>query len=232
MKLEGPYFNTTGWEQDFNGLHPVNMLANIAKFQNKIEAKYEPFRGYVQKTGDGNFKKIVTCTYDNIIAHGNGKLEKQAKLVSARNMIIKLKQIDIGIVNETLASGITTDNNPHKKPVVQQFKKFKSAGTLESSFVAASTAKSESDIGKPSGYPNSNTIEKCDEYDKDVKQYKAYLEGKILEPKESLASFSNEELDTGQNNKTQPKIVFKRQSSDIINSKEIESKKIKFDDKL
>ena len=72
MKLEGPYFNTTGWEQDFNGLHPVNMLANIAKFQNKIEAKYEPFRGYVQKTGDGNFKKIVTCTYDNIIAHVNG----------------------------------------------------------------------------------------------------------------------------------------------------------------
>ena len=43
----------------------------------------------------------------------------QAKLVAARNMIEKLKEMNIGIVNETLAAGVEVDHQAvHKKPVI------------------------------------------------------------------------------------------------------------------
>ena len=35
LDLEGPHFNTAGWDQDHNGVHPVEMLARIAKFESK-----------------------------------------------------------------------------------------------------------------------------------------------------------------------------------------------------
>jgi len=174
--LDGPHFSTAGWEGDFNGIHPVEMLARIAKFQNKVEAKYDPCRkSVVNNSGDSSFRKIVTCTYGNLQSFGNGKLEKQAKLVAARNMIYKLKLIDIGIINETIAAGVKTDINPHKKPIVQQFKMFKSAGTLASSFVAASSETKDS-VEVISSCSNKNQSQELDE---EVKLYKAYLKGKV-----------------------------------------------------
>ena len=62
----------------------------------------------------------IRCVYDGgFEAFGNGKLEKQAKLVAAWNMIERLKKENIGIVNETLATGIVVDKNVLKKPVLQ-----------------------------------------------------------------------------------------------------------------
>ena len=64
----------------------------------------------------------IRCVYDGgFEAFGNGKLEKQAKLVAAWNMIERLKKENIGIVNETLATGIVVDKNVLKKPVLQIF---------------------------------------------------------------------------------------------------------------
>ena len=64
----------------------------------------------------------IRCVYDGgFEAFGNGKLEKQAKLVTAWNMIERLKKENIGIVNETLATGIVVDKNVLKKPVLQIF---------------------------------------------------------------------------------------------------------------
>merc|ERR1719452_247862 len=150
----------------------------------------------------------MSCTYDNIEAFGNGKLEKQARLVSARNMISKLRQINIGIVNETLATGVKADVNPHKKPIVQQFKMFKSAGTLSSSFVAASTA--EPAI---SGTSSCKVNERLEADKKEIDKFQAYIEGKIADPSDELpkepdASFVETKP------VTEPKIVFKRPSGD------------------
>jgi len=39
-ELEGPHFSTAGWDQDHSGVHPVEMLARIAKFEGKEEARY------------------------------------------------------------------------------------------------------------------------------------------------------------------------------------------------
>ena len=66
------------------------------------------------------FNLITTrCVYDGgFEAFGNGKLEKQAKLVAAWNMIERLKKENIGIVNETLATGIVVDKSVLKKPVI------------------------------------------------------------------------------------------------------------------
>ena len=64
----------------------------------------------------------IRCVYDGgFEAFGNGKLEKQAKLVAAWNMIERLKKENIGIVNETLATGIVVDKSVLKKPVLQIF---------------------------------------------------------------------------------------------------------------
>ena len=39
--------------------------------------------------------------------------------MAARNMIEKLKEMNIGIVNETLAAGVEVDHQAvHKKPVI------------------------------------------------------------------------------------------------------------------
>ena len=101
----------------------------------------------------------IRCVYDGgFEAFGNGKLEKQAKLVAAWNMIERLKKENIGIVNETLATGIVVDKSVLKKPVIfsnfcqvgltpyfqvaGQFTSFKKAGTLSSSFVSASSSSS------------------------------------------------------------------------------------------
>ena len=45
-------------------------------------------------------------------------MDKQAKLVAAWNMIERLKKDNIGIVNETLATGIVVDKSVLKKPVI------------------------------------------------------------------------------------------------------------------
>ena len=64
----------------------------------------------------------IRCVYDGgFEAFGNGKLEKQAKLVAAWNMIERLKKENIGIVNETLATGIVVDKSVLKKTVLQIF---------------------------------------------------------------------------------------------------------------
>jgi len=220
-RLEGPYLSTSGWEQDHNGVHPVEMMARIATFQSKQEAQYEQYRKPFNRKGKSEYNKIVVCTYDGLEAFGNGKLEKQAKLVSARNMICKLKQFNIGIVNETIAAGVKSDFNPHKKPLVQQFKMFKSAGTLASSFVKASTdSNSSSSITTPPPPP----VE-----DKEVDQYKAYIEGKISDPGDSLPTES--EIKETKSAATKPQIVFKRTNSDQNSIEESEScsKKIKND---
>ena len=63
--------------------------------------------------------EISRCVYDGgFEAFGNGKLDKQAKLVAAWNMIERLKKDNIGIVNETLATGIVVDKSVLKKPVI------------------------------------------------------------------------------------------------------------------
>lgn len=202
-RLEGPHFSTSGWEQDYGGVHPVEMLARIAKFQNKSEAKFEPYRKPFNRKGNSDFNKILSCTYDSIEAFGNGKQEKQAKLVSARNMILKLKQINIGIVNETIAAGVKIDANPHKKPLVHQFKMFKSAGTL-TSFVPASKEDSSS-----SGF--SNCV--VDAEKKGIDQFQGYIEGKIKDPSENLPEEpKTASIDT--NTVSAPKIVFKRPPSE------------------
>jgi len=144
--LHGPHFSTAGWDQEFKlgkapGLHPVEMLARIAKFEGKTEPRYEPYTKSFR--GRGNLGKICKCVYDGgFEAFGNGKLEKQAKLVAAWNMIERLKKENIGIVNETLATGIVVDKSVLKKPVAGQFTSFKKAGTLSSSFVSASSSSS------------------------------------------------------------------------------------------
>merc|ERR1712142_772617 len=153
------------------------------------------------RKGNSDFNKIVVCTYDGIESFGNGKLEKQAKLVSARNMICKLKQFNIGIVNETIAAGVKSEVNPHKKPLVQQFKMFKSAGTLSSSFVKASTNSTN---------PATSNTEVTPSEDKEVEKYKAYIEGKISDPSEKLPLEAESES-------TAPHIVFKRGNSELSN---------------
>ena len=61
---------------------------------------------------------MFRCVYEGgIEAFGNGKMDKQAKLVAAWNMIERLKKNNIGIVNETLATGIVVDKSVLKKPV-------------------------------------------------------------------------------------------------------------------
>lgn len=32
-KVDAPYFGTCGWEQNYSGAHPVEMLARIARFE-------------------------------------------------------------------------------------------------------------------------------------------------------------------------------------------------------
>ena len=49
-------------------------------------------------------------------------MDKQAKLVAAWNMIERLKKDNIGIVNETLATGIVVDKSVLKKPVINFLK--------------------------------------------------------------------------------------------------------------
>ena len=65
LDLEGPYFNTVNWDKDFNGVHPVEMLARIAKFESKSEATYEPYRGKIKNRGSHDCRKVVVCIYDN-----------------------------------------------------------------------------------------------------------------------------------------------------------------------
>jgi len=225
QELEGPFYNTVGWEKDHNGVHPVEMLARIAKFENKPEAKFEPYRRNIKNRGSHDCRKVVVCHYDNFQVLGNGKLEKQAKLVSARNMICKIKTVNIGIVNETLAAGVTLDPtvnpNPHKKPLVRQFKSFTSGGTLGTfksagalgSFVPASSSTelscSSSSLGAEIISPPVCSVNDTDSLE--IKQYQAYIEGKLESPTEKLPP----EPGDNDNNKTptpapKPKIVFKR----------------------
>ena len=224
LTLEGPFFNTINWDKDFNGVHPVEMLARIAKFEKKPEAKYDVCRRpLVNKDPNNDYKKVVFCCYDNFTTYGNGKLEKQAKLVSARNMISKIKTKNIGIVDETLASGVTIEKNvdvdPHKKPIIRQIRSFtsggilstmsnfKSAGTL-GSFVPAS-ASSESQSSELITPPvKDSLINETDQVE--IEQYKAYIEGKVESPTEKLpprpeTAVINESLAA-----SEPRIVFKR----------------------
>merc|ERR1711964_455017 len=179
------------------------MLSRIARFQVKQEAQFEQYRKPFDRRGNSDYNKIVVCTYDGLDTLGNGKLEKQAKLVSARNMICKLKQFNIGIVNEVIAAGVKSEVNPHKKPLVQQFKMFKSAGTLASSFVKAS---SDSRVIMPSSAPAKPDVA--------VEQYKAYIEGKISDPSEEIPAVTECESSETKTAATKPKIVFKRGASD------------------
>ena len=67
---------------------------------------------------------MLRCVYDGgYEAFGNGKMDKQAKLVAAWNMIERLKKDNIGIVNETLATGIVVDKSVLKKPVLNSLLK-------------------------------------------------------------------------------------------------------------
>ena len=190
--LAGPHYSTAGWQEDHHGVHPVEMLARIAKFQAQPEPQYKP---QYERTG-----RLVLCTYAGLQATGNGKLEKQAKLVSARNMICQLKKSNIGIVNEVVAAGVTVDPsiNPHRKPLVRQlgsFTKFQSAGTLSSSFVsaaAAGTGQSESGDNKT---------------DPEVERFQAYIEGKADSPSDSLPGEVTRETAVPA---TAARIVFKR----------------------
>ena len=239
LELEGPHFNTTGWDQDHNGVHPVEMLARIAKFENKAEPKYDPYRGRIRNRGSHDCRKVVVCCYDGFQVLGNGKLEKQAKLVAARNMIVKIKTVNIGIVNETLAKGVTVDlhnkeTNPHKKPLVRQFKSFtsggtlgtfKSAGTLGSSFVAASSSSNE--VVTP---PAVCSVKDTDNLE--IEQYKAYVEGKIESPQEKLPPENDSSGDTSAGPAPEPKIVFKRAANNDGTSEEPDVKKPKADDNV
>ena len=66
---------------------------------------------------------MFRCVYEGgIEAFGNGKMDKQAKLVAAWNMIERLKKNSIGIVNETLATGIVVDKSVLKKPVTIKYR--------------------------------------------------------------------------------------------------------------
>jgi len=225
LTLEGPFFNTSNWDKDFNGVHPVEMLARIAKFENKPEAKFDACRRpVVNKDPNNDYKKLVACCYDNFTAYGNGKLEKQAKLVSARNMISKIKTRNIGIVNETLASGVTIEKNvdadPHKKPIMRQFRSFtsggslstmsnfKSAGTLGSFVPASASSESQSsDIIKP---PLKDIVGQSETDQVEIEQYKAYIEGKLESPSEKLPPKPETEVITESLAASEPKIVFKR----------------------
>ena len=209
QELEGPHFSTAGWEKDFNGCHPVEMLARIAKFEGKEEARYEPHRKNVRNPGGHDTRKVVCCSYDNFKVLGNGKLEKQAKMVSARNMIVKIKTVNIGIVNETLAAGVTldpcVDPKPHKKPLVRQFKSFTSGGTLGSSFVAAASTSSE----KPQEIVTPPVCSVRDTDNIEIEQYQAYIDGKIENPTEKLPP-KNSDVISQASPAPEPKIVFKR----------------------
>lgn len=221
LTLEGPFFNTVNWDKDFNGVHPVEMLARIAKFEKKPEAKFDVcMRPLVNKDPNYDYKKVVFCCFDNFTTYGNGKLEKQAKLVSARNMISKIKTKNIGIVNETLASGVTiekkVDADPHKKPIVRQFRSFtsggnlsnfKSAGTLGSFVPAtASSGSQASDIIKAP--VKDSLVSEADQ--EEIEQYKAYIEGKLESPSEKLPPKPETAVITETLAATEPKIVFKR----------------------
>lgn len=214
QELEGPYFNTVGWEKDFNGCHPVEMLARIAKFEGKEEARYDPHRRNVRNPGGHDTRKVVCCSYDNFKVLGNGKLEKQAKMVSARNMIVKIKTVNIGIVNETLAAGVTldpcVDPKPHKKTLVRQFKAFTSGGTLGSSFVAAASA-SSSEKSKDVVIPPVCSVKDTD--NTEIEQYQAYLDGKIESPTEKLPPKQSDAI-SQPSPLPEPKIVFKRSAED------------------
>ena len=136
------------------GLHPVEMLARIAKFEVVTREKFPKMRptrlfrenlshatSHTRKTfeaeaalaksasraskncpNSGDLISIFRCVYDGgIEAFGNGKMDKQAKLVAAWNMIERLKKDNIGIVNETLATGIVVDKSVLKKPVKYRY---------------------------------------------------------------------------------------------------------------
>ena len=248
VTLDGPHFNTINWDKDHSGVHPVEMLARIAKFENKAEAKYEVCRRPVNNREPGNeYKKLVVCCYDNFMTYGNGKLEKQAKLVSARNMICKIRTQNIGIVNETLAAGVTiektVDTDPYKKPIVRQFKSFtaggslstmssfKSAGTL-GSFVPSSgslTSQPTSDIVKPP--VSSSGISQTDK--EEIEQYRAYIEGKVESPTERLPIRDQETDETkSESTVSEPKIVFKRSAESERHSiEQPDNKKTKGNDR-
>jgi len=242
VTLEGPYFNTINWDKDHNGIHPVEMLARIAKFENKVEAKYDVCRREVINRNPSNdYKKLVVCSYDNFECFGNGKLEKQAKLVAARNMICKIKTKNIGIVNETLAAGVTieksVDTDPHKKPIIRQFKNFTSGGSLStmSNFRSAGTLGSfvpstASQVSPPSELteiikpPISGSV--ISEIDKEeIEQYKAYIEGKVESPSDKIPA-QQETESTATLPVTKPKIVFKR-SADTDSNDQIQPDKKK-----
>ena len=165
----------------------------------------------MRNPGGHNTKHLVCCSYDNLRVLGNGKLDKQAKLVSARNMIVKIRKVNIGIVNETLASGVTldpcVDPKPHKKPLVRQFKTFTSGGTLGSSFVPASSSSSKLSTEVEVVIPPVCSTRDTDPVE--IEQYKAYIEGKIETPAEKLPPKPSEDhSETGP--ASEPKIVFKR----------------------
>jgi len=195
--LEGPYFSTKFWEEDFNGTHPVDMLAKIATFQSKPTATFEPYRKPIrEKQKDQSYNKVICCTYDVFESFGNGKMEKQAKLVAARNMIVKLKKVNIGIVNETLAAGVKVDVNPHKKPITAQFKMFQKAGQL-GSFVAASSS------GVKTGAESARIVDIQAKQEKEKQEYETFKD-----------FVDNDETKATSKPATSPKIVFKRANSD------------------
>ena len=83
---------------------------------------------------------LIRCVYDGgYEAFGNGKMDKQAKLVAAWNMIERLKKDNIGIVNETLATGIVVDKSVLKKPVLNQLWAFPSSKYIDQRWLLGSS---------------------------------------------------------------------------------------------
>lgn len=223
--LHGPHFSTAGWDQEFRvgkapGLHPVEMLARIAKFEGKSEPRYEPYTKNFR--GRGSLGKICKCVYDGgYEAFGNGKMDKQAKLVAAWNMIERLKKDNIGIVNETLATGIVVDKSVLKKPVAGQFTSFKKAGTLSSSFVSASSSSSSGPTPAKVEMPvviESVAERLAREAKKEVEEYQRSL----LEGEKQEDGLNEETMGVS----SPPKITFKRSHDDLGDSEEYNNVKV------
>jgi len=225
--LHGPHFSTAGWDQEFRvgkapGLHPVEMLARIAKFEGKSEPRYEPYTKNFR--GRGSLGKICKCVYEGgIEAFGNGKMDKQAKLVAAWNMIERLKKDNIGIVNETLATGIVVDKSVLKKPVAGQFTSFKKAGTLSSSFVSASSSSSSTSGSAPAKKESMPVVVEsvadrlAREAQREVEEYqRSLVEGDRPENEEETPTCVT----------SPPKIVFKRSHDDMGDSEAFNNAKM------
>merc|ERR1711971_602827 len=132
--------------------------------------------------------------------------------------IERLKKDNIGIVNETLATGIVVDKSVLKKPVAAgQFTSFKKAGTLSSSFVSASSSSSGP---IPAKVEMPVVIESvADRLAREAKREVDEYQRSLLEGEKQ-----NEETHTGV--ASPPKITFKRSHDDLGDSEEYNNVKV------